>query len=149
MPCNYHLAWAIGLNYRKPRVDRSGLLHCTALVSGEKRLRGQHLVEQLVEAPDVAGQFRHHSRARSFLTRLAGLPRLPAIVVVGGANVPKAASKFSSFLEKQSVSRLSRFMKTRCVPFNRSTWLVHIVQSDRPSIPRTPSRFVPTISDGV
>ena len=55
--------------------------------------------------------------------------------------MPKAASRLSNYFEKHTVSRLSRFINTRCVPFNRSTWLVHIVRSDRCSMPRMPSRL--------
>jgi len=39
----------------------------------------------------------------------------------------KAASRFRSFLEKHSVSLLSRFMNTRWVPFNLTTCDVAIV----------------------
>ncbi|HEY5315841.1 MAG TPA: hypothetical protein VIK18_25150 [Pirellulales bacterium] len=58
------------------------------------------------------------------------------------ANTPKAASGFRSFFEKQYVIQFSRFKKTRCVPFSRSTWLAHIVRACQPSMPLMPVNSV-------
>jgi hypothetical protein len=68
---------------------------------------------------------------------------------VHAANMAKAASRFSSFLEKQTVSRLSRFRNRRWVPFGRSTSAVHIVHRSFCRMFRWAVRWVPTISEGV
>ncbi len=97
----------------------------------------------------MPGQSDHYRGDQALLASRSLEPGLPAVIVVDREHPESCFQGAEFFLLNASVSPFGRFRNSRCVPFKRSTWLVHIVRCSRHSMPCISVRFVPTIPQGV